>query len=66
MTAGISLLVLLVILGSSIAVAAGMGLTGVVLQQLYSTMPIQRMYGEPPGRPPATSFLRRSPSHHVR
>ena len=46
MTAGISLLVLLVILGSSIAVAAGMGLTGVVLQQLYSTMPMQRMLGE--------------------
>ncbi|WP_395713945.1 TRAP transporter large permease [Reyranella sp.] len=46
MTAGVSLLVLLAILGSSIAVAAGMGLTGVVLQQLYSSMPMQRMLGE--------------------
>ena len=46
MTAGVSLLILLAILGSSIAVAAGMGLTGVVLQQLYSSMPMQRMLGE--------------------
>ena len=34
MTAGVSLLVLLFLLGSSIAVAAGMGLTGVLLNNL--------------------------------
>jgi tripartite ATP-independent transporter DctM subunit len=46
MTAGVSLVVLLFLLGSSIAVAAGMGLAGVVLNQLYSTMPMSRIAGE--------------------
>ena len=46
MTAAISLVVLLGVLGSSIAVAAGMGLVGLILNQLYSTMPLTRMLGE--------------------
>jgi tripartite ATP-independent transporter DctM subunit len=46
MTAAISLIVLLVVLGSSIAVAAGMGLVGMILNQLYSSMPLTRMLGE--------------------
>jgi tripartite ATP-independent transporter DctM subunit len=46
MTAAISLIVLLVVLGSSIAVAAGMGLVGVILNQLYSQMPLTRVMGE--------------------
>lgn len=46
MTAGVSLIVLLFLLGSSIAVAAGMGLTGVVLNNLYSSMPMSRIVGE--------------------
>ena len=46
MSAGISLAVLLLVLGSSIAVAAGMLLTGLVLNQVYSTMPLTRMMGE--------------------
>jgi len=46
MTAGISLVVLLFLLGSSIAVAAGMGLTGVLLNNLFSTMPMSRIVGE--------------------
>jgi tripartite ATP-independent transporter DctM subunit len=46
MTAAISLIVLLVVLGSSIAVAAGMGLVGIILNQLYSSMPLTRMLGE--------------------
>src|SRR4029453_11151890 len=46
MTAAVSLFVLLAILGSSIAVAAGMGLTGVVLNQIYSSMPLTRIPGE--------------------
>jgi C4-dicarboxylate transporter DctM subunit len=46
MTAGVSLLVLLGLLGSSIAVAAGMGLTGVLLSNIYSTMPMSRIVGE--------------------
>ena len=46
MTAGVSLLVLLGLLGSSIAVAAGMGLTGVLLNNLFSTMPMSRIVGE--------------------
>ena len=46
MTAGVSLVVLLFLLGSSIAVAAGMGLTGVVLNNLYSSMPMSRIVGE--------------------
>jgi len=46
MTAGVSLAVLLVVLGSSIAVAAGMLLTGLVLNQVYSPMPLTRMMGE--------------------
>src|SRR4029078_5501016 len=46
MTAAISLIVLLVVLGSSIAVAAGMGLTGVILNQLFSPMPLTRVTGE--------------------
>ena len=43
MTAGVSLVVLLFLLGSSIAVAAGMGLAGVILNQFYSTMPMSRI-----------------------
>ena len=46
MTAGVSLVVLLFLLGSSIAVAAGMGLAGVILNQVYSTMPMSRIVGE--------------------
>lgn len=46
MTAAVSLSVLLVVLGSSIAVAAGMGLVGLILNQLYSPMPLTRMLGE--------------------
>ena len=46
MTAAVSLVVLLLVLGSSIAVAAGMGLVGLILNQLYSTMPLTRMLGE--------------------
>jgi C4-dicarboxylate transporter, DctM subunit len=46
MSAGISLAVLLLVLGSSIAVAAGMLLTGLVLNQVYSPMPLTRMMGE--------------------
>jgi C4-dicarboxylate transporter, DctM subunit len=46
MTAGISLAVLLLVLGSSIAVAAGLLLTGLVLNQIYSPMPLTRMMGE--------------------
>src|SRR5688572_16782091 len=46
MTAGISLAVLLLVLGSSIAVAAGLLLTGLVLNQVYSPMPLTRMMGE--------------------
>src|SRR5215471_15808754 len=46
MTAAVSLIVLLAILGSSIAVAAGMGLTGVILNQLFSSMPLTRVLGE--------------------
>ena len=46
MTAGVSLAVLLVILGSSIAVGAGIALVGLVLNQLYSPMPLTRMMGE--------------------
>jgi tripartite ATP-independent transporter DctM subunit len=46
MTAAVSLIVLLAVLGSSIAVAAGMGLTGVILNQIYSTMPLTRILGE--------------------
>jgi C4-dicarboxylate transporter DctM subunit len=45
-TAGVSLVVLLFLLGSSIAVAAGMGLAGVILNQVYSTMPMSRIVGE--------------------
>ena len=46
MTAGVSLAVLLLVLGSSIAVAAGMLLTGLILNQAYSPMPLTRMMGE--------------------
>src|SRR6185295_18516317 len=46
MTAAVSLIVLLVILGSSIAVGAAMGLTGVILNQLFSPMPLTRILGE--------------------
>ena len=46
MTAAVSLITLLIILGSSIAVAAGMGLTGVLLNQFYSSMPMTRILGE--------------------
>ena len=43
---GVSLVVLLFLLGSSIAVAAGMGLAGLILNQLYSPMPMSRIVGE--------------------
>ena len=46
MTAGISLAVLLIVLGSSIAVAAGMAMVGLILNQAYSPMPLSRMMGE--------------------
>jgi tripartite ATP-independent transporter DctM subunit len=46
MTAAVSLVVLLAVLGSSIAVAAGMGLVGVILNQIYSQMPLTRILGE--------------------
>src|SRR5499426_3604768 len=46
MTAGISLAVLLIVLGSSIAVAAGMALPGLILNEAYSPMPLSRMMGE--------------------
>ncbi len=46
MTAGVSLIVLLFLLGSSIAVAAGMGLAGLVLNNIYSSMPMSRIVGE--------------------
>src|SRR6476660_3039527 len=46
MTAAVSLFVLLVILGSSIAVGAAMGLTGAILNNLFSTMPMSRIVGE--------------------
>lgn len=46
MTAGVSLIILLFMLGSSIAVAAGMGLTGVLLNNIYSSMPMSRIVGE--------------------
>jgi len=46
MTAAISLTVLLLVLGSSIAVAAGMAMVGLILNQLYSQMPLTRMLGE--------------------
>jgi len=46
MMAAISLLVLLLVLGSSIAVAAGLGLVGIILNQVYSPMPLTRVMGE--------------------
>jgi tripartite ATP-independent transporter DctM subunit len=46
MTAGVSLLVLLCLLGSSIAVSAGMGLAGLILNGIYSPMPMNRIVGE--------------------
>ena len=46
MTAAVSLIILLVLLGSSIAVAAGMGLVGVILNQIYTPMPLTRILGE--------------------
>ena len=46
MTAGVSLIVLLFLLGSSIAVAAGMGLAGLILNGIYSPMPMTRIVGE--------------------
>jgi C4-dicarboxylate transporter, DctM subunit len=46
MTAAVSLIVLLAVLGSSIAVAAGMGITGLILNQLYSPLPLTRVMGE--------------------
>jgi tripartite ATP-independent transporter DctM subunit len=45
-TATVSLVVLLVVLGSSIAVAAGMALVGLILNEFYSPMPLSRMMGE--------------------
>jgi C4-dicarboxylate transporter, DctM subunit len=46
MTVAVSLIVLLAVLGSSIAVAAGMGITGLILNQLYSPLPLTRVMGE--------------------
>ncbi len=46
MTAAVSLLVLLTILGSSIAVAAGMGIAAMILSEIYSSMPLSRVLGE--------------------
>src|SRR6185503_14767630 len=46
MTAGVSLAVLLLILGSSIAVGAGIALVGLILNEFYSPMPLSRMMGE--------------------
>ena len=46
MTAAVSLIILLTILGSSIAVAASMGLVGVILNQIYTPMPLTRILGE--------------------
>ncbi len=46
MTAAVSLIVLLIVLGSSIAVAAGMGMVGLILNQLFSPMPLTRVIGE--------------------
>jgi C4-dicarboxylate transporter DctM subunit len=46
MTVAASLIVLLAVLGSSIAVAAGMGVTGLILNQLYSPLPLTRVMGE--------------------
>ena len=46
MTAGVSLIILLFLLGSSIAVAAGMGLAGLLLNGIYSPMPMNRIVGE--------------------
>src|SRR4026209_2547801 len=46
MTAGVSLIVLLFLLASSIAVAAGMGPAGVGLNGIHSPMPMPRMVGE--------------------
>jgi C4-dicarboxylate transporter DctM subunit len=46
MTAAVSLAVLLIVLGSSIAVGAGIALVGLILNQLYSPMPLTRMMGE--------------------
>jgi C4-dicarboxylate transporter, DctM subunit len=46
MTAAISLVILLIVLGSSIAVAAGLGLVGMILNQVYSPMPLYRVLGE--------------------
>jgi C4-dicarboxylate transporter DctM subunit len=46
MTAAVSLIVLLLVLGSSVAVAAGLGLVGLILNQFYSPMPLSRVLGE--------------------
>lgn len=46
MTAGVALIILLTLLGSSIAVAAGMGLAGLLLNEIYSSMPMTRIVGE--------------------
>ena len=46
MTAAVSLAVLLIVLGSSIAVGAGIALVGLILNQVYSPMPLTRMMGE--------------------
>ena len=46
MTAAISLVILLIVLGSSIAVAAGLGLVGMILNHVYSPMPLYRVLGE--------------------
>ncbi len=43
---GVSLILLLVLLGISIPVAAALGLLGLVLDPLYSSLPLQRAMGE--------------------
>ena len=53
--------------GSSIAVAAGMGLVGLILNQLYSPMPLTRMLGELAWSTTSNFILTAIPVlHHVR
>ncbi|MFZ4808619.1 MAG: TRAP transporter large permease [Hyphomicrobiaceae bacterium] len=46
MTAAVSLIVLLIVLGSSVAVAGGMGMVGLILNMLFTPMPLSRVIGE--------------------
>ena len=43
---GISLVLLLALLGASIPVAAALGVLGLILDPLYSSLPLQRAMGE--------------------